>query len=103
MAYIRVNHKVLEDTSSAIESYITKQSKKMKLIDGEVTLLKNGWQGTDYTAFCKKWNQINSADSTTGNMKKALKNYADFLSFSAKSYREAQSRAIDRSYNIPLW
>lgn len=97
MAHIRVNRKQLERTASAIETYISKHKSRMGNIDGMVASLGTSWQGDDYTQLKKEWEQIEGANSTSDQMIKSLKNYADYLRFAGRKYKQAQNAAIDRA------
>jgi len=103
MAYIRVNHSYFETAASAIESYVTKQNSKMNKIDKEVDAMASYWSGVDYQSLLAKWEDVNSNDSTSGKMKKALNNYAGTLRKVGNMYKEAQGKAVNRANNIPRW
>lgn len=101
MAYIKVNHKEFDRTAQAIDTYIANHKNSMKKMDGEVRALSAYWGGADYLQFCKEWNYINSTDSTSSKMIRAMDNYAQFLRFCGNTYKSAQSRAINRANSLP--
>ena len=103
MAYIKVDYNKFEHAASAIDTYITRHKSNMGKIDAELSGLSSSWQGSDYLTVKKEWNQMNSNDSTSGQMLKSLKNYAEFLRSVGKSYKNAQNRAIDRANGLPRW
>lgn len=103
MAYIKVDHKKFEHAASAIDTYITRHKSNMVKIEQEMVGLSNDWQGPDYTTVKKEWNEMNSTTSTSAKMLKALSNYAGYLRTAGKSYKDAQSRAVNRANGLPQW
>ena len=103
MAYIKVDYNKFEHAASAIDTYISKHKSGMGKIDEEMNGLSSSWQGADYSASKQKWNQINSEDSTSGNMLKSLESYAGFLRATAKRYKNAQASAVNRAEGLPRW
>lgn len=103
MAVINVDHSRLEKTASAVDDYVTKHKHNMNSIDTNVTALKTAWEGEDYDQMAARWQQMNSDDSTSGEMLKALESYADFLRFAAEQYKTAQIDAINRANRLPKW
>ncbi len=103
MAYIRVDHRQLENTASTIDSYIAKHKKKMQTIDQSLDSLNAQWQGTDFTQLQREWRQMNASDSTSSRMINSLDNYADFLRFSANKYKSAQANAINAAGRLPRY
>lgn len=100
MANIKVDYIQLEKTAAEIETYITEHNNKMKTIDQTVDVLKNSWNGKDYTAFKESWQQIEGRNSTSDKMLKALKSYGDFLRFAANKYKSAQAKAMDKAERL---
>ena len=103
MANIKVDYNKFEQAASAIETYIKRHSSNMGRIDQEMIALSSSWQGTDYAQVKKEWNEINASESISGQMLKALNNYAKFLRIAGKTYKEAQNRAITRADRLPKW
>lgn len=103
MAYIKVDYKKFEQAAKAIDTYVTRHKSNMGKIEQEMIGLSADWQGPDYTAVKKEWDEMNSTDSTSAKMLKALENYADYLRAAEKAYKEAQSRAINRADSLPRW
>ena len=97
MAAIRVNPQNIRDTASRIDRYISKFEANMTDIDNTVTTLHAEWKGVDYQQLQTEWNEIRSANSTSGRMKTSLQSYANSLREAAKRYQDAQVRAIQRA------
>jgi uncharacterized protein YukE len=95
--FIKVNHSQFENAADAIDTYLSSQKKNMAAAESEVKNLGTTWQGTDSKQFQLQWNQVEDNDSTSKNMTKALENYANFLRFAASTYKEAQSKAVNRA------
>lgn len=103
MAYIKIDYSKFEKTASSIETYIKKHNSNMGKINQEMISLSSSWQGVDYTQVKKEWDEINAPESTSGKMLKALNNYAQFLRVAGKTYKDAQSRAVNRANSLPQW
>ena len=46
---------------------------------------------------------MEAKDSTSGQMIKALEDYADFLRNAGKAYKNAQANAVDHANKLPKW
>lgn len=97
MSYIKVNHQKISVTADKIDDYISLVERNMTKADAEMELLKSQWDGADYLQVSSKWNDINSCESTTEKMKKALSGYADLMREASQMYKDAQARAINRA------
>lgn len=97
---IKVNHKQLADAASEIKSYTLKLSNDMRFADSEISMMYSQWQGTDATAFQKKWNTMYDSDSVYLSMKNTLNAYADFLSYSSQKYLDAHARALNNAKKL---
>ena len=100
MAYITVDHKRLEKTANDIDGYINAHRKAMSEIDNNITSLGASWQGKDYSQTVREWNEMKNSSSTSEKMLKSLDNYADFLRWAAKKYKQAQTDAINRANRL---
>ena len=100
MAYVRVNHQKMLTVATQIEDYIKKLDNNMKSIDNAVSSLKSEWMGKDYLQVKKEWEEINSKSSTTDKMRSSLNAYASSIRETAKIYKEAQARAINRANTL---
>ena len=103
MSRIRVNHYKFESTAAIIDEYIQKQESYMNIINSNIEEAGHYWSGKDYMEFCKQWNEINSTASTSEQIKKSLKNYAEVLRKTGNMYKEAQARAVNRANSLPQW
>ena len=103
MAYIKVDHKKFEHAASAIDTYVSRHKGNMSKIEQEMVALSGSWQGADYNVVKKQWDEIYASGSTSAMMLKALSNYAGYLRTAGKSYKNAQSRAVNRANNLPQW
>lgn len=100
MAYIKVNHQKLLSSADQIDNYIAAMDKHMRSMDTAIISMEADWKGEDYLQLKKEWNEINSIGSTADKMKTTLKSYAGTLRESAKLYKDAQTRAINRANNL---
>ena len=100
MAYIKVNHRKIISAADKIDNYLSKFDKNMTGIDIAVTSLNVEWKGADYQQVKTEWDEINSSDSTSYNMRTSLNNYASAVREAAKKYQEAQARAINRANSL---
>lgn len=100
MSYIKVNHKKISATADKVDDYISSVERNMTKADGEMELLKNQWDGSDYLQVKSKWNDINSTESTTERMKKALSGYANLMREASRMYKDAQARAVNRANTL---
>ena len=98
--FIHVNHSKFETTATAIDNYIAKHKKNMTLANQEVTTLSSNKQKKDYTEFQNQWNKVTEQKSTSQEMIKALENYAAFLRYAGKQYKDAQIDAVNRAKKI---
>lgn len=101
MSYTKVDYNKFEHAADAIDTYVSRHETNMRKIDTEINELSISWQGTDYLSLKKEWNQINASDSSSGQMIKSLKNYANFLRFAANKYKSAQANAINIANRLP--
>lgn len=98
--HIKVNHSQFKAAADAIDTYISRHNKNMSAAGREVTLLGSSWQGKDAAKFQQQWNRVDDHDSTSKNMTKALEQYADFLRFAAKEYKDAQAKAVNKANRL---
>lgn len=94
MAYIKVNHTCLVSAAEKIDEYVKKLDNNMISIDTTMGLLGMFWNGKDYKQLKKEWLEIKAEDSTTGYMKKSLRNYAGTIREASKKYKKQQAKAI---------
>ena len=100
MAYIMVDHRRLETTATDIDRYINVHRRAMADIDNNIISLGGSWQGEDYHRMQCEWNEMKNGSSTSEKMLKSLDNYADFLRWAAKKYKQAQADAISRANRL---
>lgn len=101
MAYIKVDHKQLDHAAEAVETYITRQKRKMNEMNSSIQSMNSFWEGSDYRTFLQQWDLIRSNDSVSGRMIRSFQNYLDFLRFASKKYKDAQSNAVNRANRLP--
>ena len=95
---IEVNHSVLGDTANALDNYVEIMTKYMKQSDETVERLKSKeWTSEDARAYSIKWKELSAADSSNERMKSALRNYSKKLKYAKEQYKNAQSKAINRT------
>ena len=94
MAIIKVNHKNLVSTAKKVDEYVKNIDKNMKSMDTTMGLVGLVWSGKDYEQVKKKWDSINSDNSTTGYMRTELKVYAGKIREASKLYKKQQAKAI---------
>lgn len=100
MAYIMVDYRRLEKTAGDIDGYINSHKRAMSEIDNNIVSLGASWQGEDYYRMQCEWNEMKNGSSTSEKMLKSLDNYADFLRWAAKKYKQAQADAISRANRL---
>lgn len=100
MAYIKIDHTQFRNASNAVDTYIRNHKKSMNSIEQEMTSLGASWKGEDYLQIKHEWNQIHDSGSTSDKMLISLQNYADALEATAKKYKDAQSRAVNRANTL---
>ncbi|MBE6766528.1 MAG: hypothetical protein E7550_02960 [Ruminococcaceae bacterium] len=103
MAYIMVDYNKFAHAADSIEAYITKHKSNVTKIDDEIVSLSASWQGADYLAVKREWNEMKDTGSTSANMIKDLENYSSFLRMAGKEYKKAQGRALERAGSLPRW
>lgn len=101
--YIAVNHKILEQTAADIDECITKHNQYLEQASENVRNMSSIWEGSDYIKYCEQWGMLTNNDSTSKAIIKNMQNYADYLCYCAKKYKEAQANAINKANNIPKW
>ena len=102
MARISVDHSQFEPAAQAVDKYINQMKNQMNKADGEVSTLSASWEGSDFAEFKNKWNGVIQKGSVYDGMKQALENYASFLRYAGKRYKEAQADAYNRAQSIPF-
>ena len=102
-SYIKVNYEQLEKTASKIDAYLKRQKNNMAKATNEVTMLRAFWSGKDYDRFLEQWNRLDDKDSTTYGFTEFLESYADLLRYSAKEYKKAQEKAIQKANSLRGW
>lgn len=100
MAYIMVDYRRLEKTAGDIDGYINSHKRAMSEIDNNIVSLGASWQGEDYFQLQREWDEMKSVSSTSEKMLKSLDNYADFLRWAARKYKQAQADAISRANRL---
>lgn len=103
MAYIKVNHRQLENTAAEIDAYVDVLKRKMNNAQSDVTALSSFWEGSDYIQFKSEFNKLDDKYSAHSQMIKALESYSNYLKAAAKKYKDAQSNAVNRANDLPRW
>lgn len=102
MAVIEVNHQVLRDVASAINSYCFKQDIAMKEADRDIKMmLSSDWVGEDATEFGNKWEGVDDSDSTAAKFRKSLRNFSEALEACANEYQTAQEDSYAEADKLP--
>lgn len=101
--YIEVNHKVLEQAAAEMDQYIDKHNQLIEEAGDAVRGMSAFWDGDDYIQYSLKWETFTNGESTSKALTKNVKTYADFLRLCASKYKEAQTNAVNRANQIPLW
>jgi len=102
MAFIEVNHKVLRDVSTAIDTYCSVHVKEMNSADAEIkSLLSSGWLGMDAQEFGRIWEGVNGRDSISIKFRDSLKNFGGALAACANEYQKAQEDAYNAANRLP--
>lgn len=104
MAVIEVNHKVLREVASAIDTYCTAQDREMKSADTDIkSMLKTDWMGSDAQEFGTKWEDVDGRDSTSTKFKDSLKNFGESLNACANAYQTAQEDSYNEANRLPKY
>ena len=102
MAMIEVNHRVLRDVASAINTYCSTQDREMNSAKTEInSMFISNWIGLDAQEFRKKWATVDSSDSTTMKFRESLKNFSEGLTACANLYEKAQADAYNEANKLP--
>lgn len=97
--YISVDHSRFKVTAKAVDDYISSVDSNMARANSEVSSLSNIWEGKDKVYFNQEWNKVYDKDSTYKKMTNSLSSYSELLRYAGEQYKNAQSKAYDRS----LW
>ena len=98
--FIHVDYSKFNKTAEELETYIKNHEKNMKRATQEVKALSSTWQGKDAATFQNQWNGVTEKGSTSEAMIQAIQNYADFLRYAGKQYKDAQKEAVDHAFKI---
>lgn len=101
MAVIDVDHQLLTEVASAIDTYCTTQDAEMKRADEDIkSMLSGGWTGSDAQAFGSSWERVDAEDSTTVKFRASLQQLGEAFIASAKEYRTAQEDAYNAANRL---
>ncbi len=97
--YIEVNHSYIGNAAKEFDNYVNVINRNMKSANDVVySLVKKDWKHADAVAFQSKWAEQERGDSVTEKMKSSLRSQANMLRYAENQYKDAQSKAIGRSY-----
>ena len=102
MSYIKVNHAQLESAAEKIEESLKMQKTHLNAADKQVSDLNSSYSGEDYNAFKTQWSGVRAKNSFVDKTTNAVENYAEYLKYAAKEYKDAQSKAVNKSNWLPL-
>ncbi|WP_216830390.1 WXG100 family type VII secretion target [Alkalihalobacterium elongatum] len=94
---IRVEPAVLETTAARIEQQAADYERIYRQLYAEVDGMGAAWQGTDNQAFVT---QIKGFTDDFQKMATLMKQYAEYLRLSAKTYRETQNEVINHARRL---
>ena len=98
---ISVNHSEFEKAASAVDTYVRLLKNSMRSAQSEVTMMLFDWTGSDFSQFKTEFNKVDNDDSTHSKFVKSMESYAKYLRYAGNSYKNAQSRAVNRAKNLP--
>jgi len=102
MALIEVNHKTLRDVAASITTYCSAQDKEMFSAVTEIkSMLVTDWTGPDAIEFGKKWDGVNTKDSTAVIFRENLRKYGEALNACANEYQSAQEDSYNSANKLP--
>ncbi len=102
MSYIKVNHARLDSAAEKIEESLKRQKAHLNNADNQVKNMQSSYSGEDYNAFKTQWSGVRAKGSFVDKTTNAVENYAEYLKFAAKEYKDAQSKAVNKSNWLPL-
>lgn len=97
MRTIMVEPNRLEVAASNIDSANSDYERIYQAMYAEVDKMSSSWQGKDNTMFTS---QIKSFEDDLRQISIVMREYADFLRSSARSYREAQDEIYSRASKL---
>ena len=104
MAMIEVNHKVLRDAASAINTFCSAQDREMRSADSDIkSMLATEWLGFDAQEFGRKWEGVDDNDSTTVKFRESLKAFGESLNACANEYESAQGDVYNAANRLPKY
>lgn len=104
MAVIEVNHKVLREVATAVNTYCTAQDREMKSADTDIkSMLKTDWLGLDAQEFGAKWEGVDGKDSTSSKFRDSLKSFGESLDACANVYQKAQEDSYNEANRLPKY
>lgn len=97
MRSIMVEPDRLESAAASIESADSEYNRIYQAMYAEVDKMSSNWQGKDNTMFTS---QIKGFEDDLRQISAIMRQYADFLRTSARSYREAQDEICSRASKL---
>ena len=97
MRSIMVEPSRLESTAANIESADADYNRICQAMYAEVDKMSTSWQGKDNTAFVS---QIKTFQDDLRQISIIMREYANFLRTSARSYRQAQDEIASRAAKL---
>ena len=97
MRSIMVEPDRLESAAASIENADLEYNRIYQAMYAQVDKMSSNWQGKDNTMFT---NQIKGFEDDLRQISSIMRQYADFLRTSARSYREAQDEIYARASKL---
>ena len=97
MRSISVEPSRLENVAANIENADSQYQHLYQAIYAEVDKMSSSWQGKDNTMFT---NQIKTFEDDLRQISMIMRQYADFLRSSARSYRETQDSIATQAIHL---
>lgn len=94
---ITVDPAKLESASSKIDQQSADYERIYKNLFSEVSAMKAAWAGTDNIAYTT---QIEGFQDDLQKMTQLMRQYAEFLKLSAKTYRDTQNEVVNAAKRL---
>jgi len=94
---ITVDPQKLESVAAAIDTQAADYEKNFRMLFTEVDSMAIAWQGVDNLAFT---NQIKGFEDDFKSMTAIMKQYAEFLKTSAKTYQSTQNEVVNQAKKL---
>ena len=94
---IQVDPSRLDAAAAQIEQQTSSYERNYRRLFKEVDAMANGWQGKDNQAFVS---QIHGFEKDFQQMAALMREYASFLKYSAKTYRQTQEERMQMARRL---